>query len=270
MRAVLKEIRKHFKIYAMLVRMNIMSQMEYRANFVTGMMMEIGYLIVKILYVVVAYRAGRSIAGFTPDEVIVFVGTYVLLTGFYAGVFMMNLFQLPGLIQDGSFDMLMTKPVSLQFLATFRRSDIGIFLIDVTAGIILVSLGLSRLGSSAGLPRVLGYAFFVASGAAVGYALYLIPQSLVFRLLNTASIAELTDSFWDFNNVPMIVYGKVGKFIGVFVIPMFVITSFPALFALGRMSVLYAIWGIIAPVLFLTLARVCWKAGLRHYTSASG
>ena len=42
MRAVLKEIRKHFKIYAMLVRMNIMSQMEYRANFVTGMMMEIG------------------------------------------------------------------------------------------------------------------------------------------------------------------------------------------------------------------------------------
>jgi ABC-2 type transport system permease protein len=232
--------------------------------------MEIGYLITKILYIVVAYRAGRSIAGFSPDEVLVFVGTFVMITGFYAGVFMMNMFQLSGLINDGSFDVLMTKPISLQFLATFRRSDIGIFIIDGGAGIVLVSLGLSRIGAHGGVARILGYAFFIASGSAVAYALYLIPQSLVFRLVNTNAIAELTDSFWDFNNVPMIVYGKVGRFVGVFLIPMFVITSFPALFALGRMSPLYALWGVIAPLLFLVIARVCWKTGLRHYTSASG
>lgn len=267
---MVREIIKHLRIYAMLVRMNVMSQMEYRANFVTGMLMELGYLVVKILYVLVAFRAGRRIAGFSPDEILVFVGTFVLVTGFYAGVFMMNLFQLSALVRDGSFDVLMTKPVSLQFLATFRRSDIGIFLIDSVAGIIMVALGLARIGDSFHVLRTVGYAVFVASGAAVGYALYLIPQSLVFRIVNATSIAELTDSFWDFNNVPMIVYGKVGRAIGVFIIPMFVITSFPALFVLGRMTPLYMIWGLAAPFLFLGIARLCWRSGIRHYTSASG
>jgi ABC-2 type transport system permease protein len=267
---MLKEIGKHLRIYAMLVRMNVMSQMEYRANFVTGLMMELGYLVTKILYVVVAYRAGRSIAGFTPDEIMVFVGTFVLATGFYAGMYMMNLFQLSGLVRDGSFDTLMTKPVSLQFYATFRRSDAAIFLTDVTAGVILVAVGLCRSGGLMSLPRVLGYALFVASGVATGYALYLIPQSLVFRIINAGALAGLTDSFWDFNNVPMVVYGKAGRAIGTFVIPMFVITSFPSLFALGRLSALQMAWGLAAPVVFLVIARLCWTAGLRHYSSGGG
>jgi len=267
---MIREIIKHLRIYAMLVRMNVMSQMEYRANFVTGMMMELGYLVTKILYVLVAFQAGRRIAGFSPDEILVFVGTFVLVTGFYAGVFMMNLFQLSTLVRDGSFDVLMTKPVSLQFLATFRRSDIGIFLIDSVAGITMVVLGLARIGGSLDVLRTVGYPVFLASGAAVGYALYLIPQSLVFRVGVVTSIAELTDSFWDFNNVPMIVYGKVGRAIGVFVIPMFVITSFPALFVLGRMTPLYVIWGLAAPFIFLAVARLCWRSGIRNYTSAGG
>src|SRR5271169_4866624 len=86
---MVREIIKHLRIYGMLVRMNVMSQMEYRANFITGMLMELGYLVVKILYVLVAFRAGRRIAGFSPDEILVFVGKFVLVTGFYAGVFMM-------------------------------------------------------------------------------------------------------------------------------------------------------------------------------------
>jgi ABC-2 type transport system permease protein len=267
---MLREICKHLRIFGMLVRMNVMSQMEYRANFVTGMMMEAGYLAAKILYIVVAYGAGKRIGGFTPDEILVFIGTFVLITGIYAGIFMMNLFQLSSLVRDGSFDVLMTKPVSLQFMATFRRCDIGLFLVDVLAGIVMVVVGMSRAGGLMSLPRLLGYGLFVASGSAMGYAMYLIPQSLVFRIINADGIQGLMDTFWDFNNVPMIVYGKVGRAIGTFVIPMFVITSFPALFALGRMSPLYAAWGLVSPVLFLLLARLCWTAGLKHYSSASG
>jgi ABC-2 type transport system permease protein len=267
---IVREIAKHIRIYGMLVRMNVMSQMEYRTNFVTGIMMELGYLVVKILYILVTYRAGRSIAGFTPDQILVFIGTFVLVTGFYAGVFMMNFFQLSPMVRDGSFDTLMTKPVSLQFMATFRRSDIGIFTIDAGAGLILTAIGMVRLGGSIDVLRIAGYALFVASGSAVGYALYLIPQSFVFRVINSTAIAEFTDSFWDFNNVPMVVYGRIGQAIGVYLIPMFVVTSFPALFALGKLDTVSTIWGIAAPFLFLGIARLFWKSGIRNYTSASG
>jgi ABC-2 type transport system permease protein len=267
---VLGEIRKHVKIYGMLVRMNVMSQMEYRTNFVTGILMELGFMIGKVLYVVVTYRAGRSIAGFTPDEVLVFVGTFVTATGFYAGVFASNLWQLPQLVGDGTFDTLMVKPVSLQFLASLRRSDIGIFLTDVAAGIVLTAIGLARLGTTVDILRICAYALFVASGAAVGYALYIIPQSLVFRIVKSQAIIELLDVFWDFNNVPMVAYGRVGRAVGTYVIPVFVVTSFPALFALGKLTPLQIIWGAAAPIIFLAIARLCWRAGVKNYCSAGG
>jgi len=269
MRNALRELGKHLRIYGMLFRLNVMSQMEYRANFVTGIMMELGYMVTKILYIVVAFRAGKSIAGFGPDEILVFVGTFIAVTGFYAGIIMNNFFQLSTIVKDGSFDTLMTKPVSLQFLATFRRSDIGILATDLLGGIVVTAIGLSRLGGLDAL-RLAGYGFYIACGCAVGYAVYLIPMTLVFRLVNAQAIAQVTDSFWDFNNVPMIVYGEAGRAIGTYVIPMFVITSFPSLFALGSMTTVQMIWGAVAPIVFLAIARFAWTKGIRNYSSASG
>lgn len=286
----MREILRHLKIWLMLVRLNFMSQMEYRANFVSGILMETGYLAAKLMYVLVAYEAGRRIAGFGPDEILVFVGTYVALTGFYAGVFAANLFQLSTLVRDGSFDTILVKPVNDQFLATFRRSDMGAFLLDFVAGLAMVAIGLVRLragdaapglaatglASSSGFAaagpgmRVLivaGWGLFAASGAAVGYAIWVMPMTLVFRFVRADSLAHLADSFWDFNNVPMVVYGKVGQAIGVFVIPIFVITNFPALFALGRLPPLWLAWGLVSPVIFLSLTAWLWKRGLRHYAS---
>jgi ABC-2 type transport system permease protein len=264
---MMREIVKHLKLWVLLVKMNVMSQLEYRANFVTGVMMELGYLIVKILYVVVAYSSGKEIAGYSADEILVFIGSFVLLTGFYAGIFMMNLFQLSNLVRDGSFDMLLTKPVSIQFLATLRRSDFGLFLVDAGAGIVMVAIGLSRLGGGFDPLKAIGFAAFVASGAAVAYAIYLIPMTFVFRIVNASSIAGLADSFWDFNNVPMVVYGRTGRFVGTFLFPIFVVTNFPALFALDRMEPVLAAWGILAPFLFVYLSTLFWRSGIKHYAS---
>jgi ABC-2 type transport system permease protein len=270
MKGILREIGKHLRVYLMLVRMNVMSQMEYRANFVTGILMELGYLVVKIMYVVVAFSAGRQIAGFSPDQMLVFVGTFVTATGAYAGLYMLNMFQLSGLVKDGSFDTLMTKPVSLQFMATLRRCDVGIFLVDVVAGVVMTCIGFSRLSGFLDFWRLSGYALFLLCGSAVGYAIYLIPETLVFKIINAQAIAGVADSFWDFNNVPMIVYDRVGKAIGTYVIPMFLITSFPSLFALGRMSGAQMIWGCLAPVVFIAVSRLAWKSGIKNYSSASG
>jgi ABC-2 type transport system permease protein len=267
---MLREIAKHIRVYLMLVRLNVMSQMEYRANFVTGILMELGYLVVKLLYVVVAFDVGRDIAGFSPDQMLVFVGTFITATGFYAGLYMLNFFQLSGLVKDGSFDTLMTKPISLQFMATLRRCDVGIFLTDFIAGLIVTGIGFSRLSGDIDFWRMLGYVGFLLAGSAVGYAIFLIPQALVFRVVNASAIAGITDSFWDFNNVPMVVYDRVGQALGSFVIPMFLITSFPSLFALGGLSGAQVAWGIAAPIVLIALSRFLWKRGLKHYSSASG
>jgi ABC-2 type transport system permease protein len=266
---VYREIRKHFQIYLLFVKNSLMRQMEYRFNFIGNMAMESGYLLVKLSYVVVVYRSGVEVNGLSPDEILLFIGTFVALTAVYAGLFMINNFGLRSKIKDGELDLLLTKPVSVQFMATLRQSDVTIFMVDLIAGGIMVAVAWVRLGIPFNFTTVGGYLGFMVISSLVSYSLFLLPQILSFWFLDTSAIAEVTDSFWDFNNMPMDIYNRWIKAVGVFLLPIFVISNFPPMFVLGKMSPIYLAWAAALPVLMLFVVRVAWRKGLRIYNSAS-
>jgi ABC-2 type transport system permease protein len=264
-----REIKKHLIIYVLFVKNSMMAQMEYRFNFIGNMAMETGYLLAKLSYVVVIYRSGVNIQGLSPDEMLLFIGTFITLTGVYAGMFMINNFGLRGKIKDGDLDLILTKPVSLMFMATLRQADVTIFSVDVIAGGIAVIIAWARLGIPVTLFTVGGYLGFLVISSLVAYSLFLLPQILSFWLMNTGSIAEITDSFWDFNNMPMEIYSQWIKQIGVFVLPIFVITNFPPLFLLNKMPPIYVGWSVLLPIILLMIVRAVWNKGLSSYSSAS-
>src|SRR5512140_1236452 len=108
MRDLLHEFKKHLFIYLLCVKNSVMVQMEYRFNFIGNLSMETGYLLSKLSYVVVVYRSGVKINGLSPDEILLFIGTFVAMTGIYAGLFMINNFSLRAKIRDGDLDLLLT------------------------------------------------------------------------------------------------------------------------------------------------------------------
>jgi ABC-2 type transport system permease protein len=269
MGVVLREIRKHLLIYGLFVKNSLMAQMEYRFNFVGNLAMEAGYLLVKLSYVVVVYRSGVQINGLSPDEILLFIGTFVTLTAVYAGMFMINNFRLRGKIKDGDLDLLLTKPVSLQFMATLRQADVTIFSVDFIAGLIMVAIAWGRLGIPVTFFTVGGYAGFLLISSVVSYGLFLLPQIFSFWLLNSSALAEITDSFWDFNNMPMDIYTPWIKHVGVFLLPIFVISNFPPMFVLNKLPPVYLAWSVLLPVLLLLAVRLLWQRGLKSYSSAS-
>ena len=236
-----------------------MAQMEYRFNFIGNLAMETGYLLVKLSYVVVVYRSGVKINGLSPDEILLFIGTFVTLTAVYAGMFMINNFRLRGKIKDGDLDLLLTKPVSLQFMATLRQADVTIFSVDFIAGGIMVAIAWGRLGIPVTLLTVGGYLGFLVISALVSYSLFLLPQIFSFWLMNTSAIAEITDSFWDFNNMPMDIYNPWIRQVGVFLLPIFVITNFPPMFVLHKMPPIYLAWSVLLPIILLIVVRALWR-----------
>lgn len=269
MNDILREIKKHLQIYILFIKFSVMSQMEYRANFLGNMAMETGYLFVKLSYAVVVYRSGSTIKGMSADEILFFIGTFIMLTGVYAGLFMINNFGLRLKILNGDLDLLLTKPISLQFMATMRQVDMTIFAVDAIAGLVVVVIAWVRLGIPLTVVTLGGYLMLIALSSIVGYSLFLLPQILSFWLLNTSAIASITDSFWDFNSMPMGIYTAAIQFVGVFIIPIFVITNFPPLFVLGRMPNIYLLWAWIIPIVSLYIVRMAWQRGVRSYDSAS-
>ena len=257
MNTLWREIKKHAFIWFVFMKNSLMAQLEYRLNFFTGLSMELGYLMVKLLYVIVVYRAGASVNGMTPDEVLVFVGSFL------------NNFALGDHIRNGTLDFFIVKPVSLQFMATLRRSDFALFLTDFSAGVIMVAIGWSRLHIPLNVLNLAGFLGYMFGGVIVGYSIFLFPILFSFWFVKSGSLSGVVDSFWDFNNVPMGVYTKLVQRVGVFVLPIFVVTNFPMLFVLGKMDTLYALWGIAAPFVCFGVTRLLWTVAVKRYSSAS-
>ncbi len=69
--------------------------------------------------------------------------------------------------------------------------------------------------------------------------------------------------------MPMDIYPRWIKQIGVFALPIFFITNFPPMFVLNKMTPAYYVWAALAPILLLLLVRAFWSWGLRNYSSAS-
>ena len=167
----MKELKKHLVLWGILIKNSLMSQLEYRANFFSGIAMELGYFLAKIVYMIVIYKTNVPINGLTPDEVLVFFGTYMVATGPYAGLYLMNLFDIGRQVQTGELDLLLVKPVSLQFMLTLKRSDMSLFTTDVLLGIAAITVGLSRMAVSVSLLDILGFLGYLASGSLIAYSM---------------------------------------------------------------------------------------------------
>lgn len=269
MKGIVYEIKKHILIFFIFAKNSLIAQMEYRANFIINIAVECVFTLAKILYVAVVYRIGERINGMLPDTIVLYTGTFLIMTGFYTFLFMENFFLIPEQVRSGSLDFLIIKPVSLQFILTLRKINFALPIPNIGCGLIMVIISAKKLRIPISHINVVGYIGILMAGIVISYTVFLLPQMLSFWIVKTGSIVEIADKTWDFNNMPMSIYGKWMQRIGTFIFPVLVIVNFPSMFLIGSFNRIYALWAIVAPLLFMTMLRQIWKLAIKNYTSAS-
>lgn len=262
-------LKDYIKLYLHMVKYNIMAQMEYKVNFILSMLTEVGFLLAKSLYIIVIFSVGLSIRGMTPDQMLMFIGSYTIITGIMDSVYFPNISSIPSYIQNGELDIYLTKPVSHQFLCSFRKFDIGLGIPNVLAGFLMVVLSWQRTGAAVNFTNIAGYLFFTIAGSVVTYPLLLIPTSLAFQFIRVDALQEVLWALWDFNNMPMTIYHKCMQRIGIFLVPIFLITNFAPMFVFGMLPPVYIIYGILAMPIFIFLSIFIWNRAIKRYASAS-
>jgi ABC-2 type transport system permease protein len=60
----------------------------------------------------------------------------------------------------------------------------------------------------------------------------------------------------------MDIYNRWIKQVGVFILPIFVISNFPPMFVLNKMPPIYLGWAMLLPVVLLLVVRWLWRRGL--------
>ena len=264
----LSKLRHYLKLMVVFARISLLNQLEYRLNFIAGTCVEIGYMLIKLVYLAVVLKTGVNVGDLTPDMVILFVGIYIFMTGIW--MFLQGINDLPWKIYSGSLDLMIVKPGSLIFLQSFSSFSFSVAVPDILAGIILICVGWARIGIPVTFPLLGGFVFFIAMGIFLTYSIISVCMLLAFWVTSFGGIFTFFAALWDFNIMPMRLYNKVFQQIGTFIIPIFLLTNWAGLFVLDKLTAVEIVWGIALPIGLFLLSDFMWKRGIRRYTSANG
>lgn len=250
-----------------LARVSLMTAMQYRASFLVETAVQGLTAAGFVLPLVFVYEHAASVAGWTFHEALLVTCFFLLLQGLVGLLVEPNIGALVEGVRTGTFDFLLLKPADAQLVASVQRIAPARAW-DLLAGVILGAWGLSALPTPPPLAFVVSAALLL-SGLAAMYGIWVLIVCTSFWFVRVDNLRFLLGSIVDAGRWPVSVYrGWVRTFLTV-VVPVAVVTSYPALALLGRMDAALAAQAVGVAAAMLVVSRWAWTRALGHYTSAS-
>lgn len=260
---------KHlWKVWRSSARTSLVREMEFRGNFVIGLIRQILWLGAFIFLIDIIFRNTATLSGWDKNGMMIILALSRLIEGIVGILFADNVMALSSRIQQGTFDFVLTKPLPSQFSAFFTRLSYetigntvsGVFLLIYVA---LQSPGLFTTGNT-----LLGL-MLSALAIVIYYSLLVSIGSIVFYI-------ERLESLWSFNvlfseplTVPFDIFPRSARISLTYLLPLAFVVFVPAQALTGRLQLWQIPVAFSIAAIFLTLANLAWRAGLRRYSSAS-
>jgi ABC-2 type transport system permease protein len=264
-------VTRYLRLLGLQVRTSALLAAQYRWDFLVDGVISIFWAATAVvpLFVVYGDAARPGIPGWSFGEALVVTGWFILLQGILDGAINPGLQAVIEHIRKGTLDFVLLKPADAQFLVSTARFHVWRVFSVLNAGVILV-LAFQRVGHG---PSLVGVAMaLVLLGAAtwILYSLWILIVSAAFFFVKVDNLTYLFSSIFDAGRWPSAVFRGALKFVFTFVIPLAVMTTFPAEALLGRLAPQALVGAVVGSLVFATLARAVWLRSIGHYTSAGG
>jgi ABC-2 type transport system permease protein len=261
-------IRRHARVLAAQLRLSTVLAMQYRWEFLLDGVFSLLWTAIALLPLWLVFQERPVVAGYAYPEALCVVGFFTLLQGVLEGAIHPSLATVIDHIRTGTLDFVLLKPADAQFLVSTQR-----FLpwrgINVLAGIGVFAYAFVELERAPRLEDVALALVMLALAIAVLYALWILVVSAAFYVGRIDNLRFLFLAIFDAARWPSTVYRGVTSFLFTFVIPLALMTSYPADALLGRSDARTIAGAWIGGLIFMVLARAVWLASIRRYTSAS-
>jgi ABC-2 type transport system permease protein len=259
---------RYLRLVGVQLRTSVAQAMAYRANFIVQGLTSIAFLALALLPLVVLFDKRDSVAGWTRSDALIVMSYFMGLKAVLEGVVSPSLVDLVERIRSGAFDYALLKPIDAQALvSTAHYEPWKVF--DLLGAIGVAVYAFTLRGHAPALPDLaLGIALFIA-GVLAMYSLWIVCAAASFWVVRMDNLIYLLGAIFDTARFPVQIFSGVWRLVFTFVIPVAIMTTFPAMALLGRLDANRALATIGGALLMLVLSRVVWRAAIRNYTSAS-
>jgi ABC-2 type transport system permease protein len=261
-------IARYGRLFWVQARASIATAMQYRVDFVIEGAMSIYWLLWNLVPLLILYSQRDAVAGWDFGSALVVIAWFTVLRGVLEGAINPSLVAVVDRVRTGEFDFVLLKPADTQFLVSTARFAPW-KLVDIVGGLALVVIAFVRLGRAPAALDMAMAALLLVAAALVLYSLWILVISASLYVIRIDNLAYLFTAVFDAARWPVQVFRGVWRFLFTFVVPLALMTTYPAMAILGTLDIEVALLSLGGALVFAALARALWRAAIGSYTSAS-
>ena len=259
---------RYLRLFALQLRVSAASAMAYRANFLIEGVMSLAWMALTLLPLIVVYSGRDTVAGWDAPSALIVIAYFMAVRAVLEGAISPSLVDLVEKIRSGSFDYVLLKPIDAQVMVSASRYEPW-KVFDLAGAIAIVSYALAKRGAPpSAADLVLGVVLF-GSGVLAAYALWILCAAASFWVVRLDNLMYLLGAIFDTARWPVQVFPRAWGIVFTFVIPVAIMTTYPAKALLGTLDAPAALATVGGSLLLLVASRLVWRIAIRRYTSAS-
>lgn len=261
-------LRHSLRVAGALMRTSWMTGMQYRADFLADIGTGFVRTAATVAPLFLVYSRTDEIAGWPFADAALVMALFLLMEGLVGGLVEPNLGMVVEAIREGTLDLVLMKPADAQLLVS-ARTVAPARVWDVLAALAFGAWALAQRDAPPSPADIAVAAALLGAGLVSLYALWLLAICTSFWFVRVDNLRFLLWSATDAGQWPIPVFRGWLRFVLTWVVPVAVVTSFPAMALAGRWDGHLVLTGMAIAALFTVVSRVAWTRSLRAYTSAS-
>ena len=242
--------------------------MEYRVNFLIYLVVHLAWAALDLIFMLVITSIGH-IGNWSTIEAMIVLCFLRIIDIIPWAWFLESFALLPGFINDGGMDTILTKPVDSQFLVSVKKFSFSMILSNLFGGTIVLLYIFSKYQMWPSVFQFFIFTVLTIFSIIMIYGLYFLSMTILLYTNRISNIHQLFIQFFDMSRAPKEIYVGVARIAFTTILPVALMVVVPAEALFKGPDPLMWIYFAILAILFLLLGRWSWTYGLRKYASAS-
>jgi ABC-2 type transport system permease protein len=268
--SVCKKTQRYLRIFKILLRIELMTDIQYRLNFVFTFLSTTLWVLSELAFLSFLLLRYQTFAGWNIYEMALLVGFNQLWAG---GVLYFivwpSLITFAEYIKAGAIDKILTYPISTRYyISVFRINWASLSI--VFNGVVIIIYSLVKLKYFPSIGQIILFFILGLLSYWIIYCIQFIASCLTFWLTNAGSYLYIISTLDRLSRFPYEIFSKgIFFMLFTFVVPVTIISNVPVRALIGILDWKFVLYTSIVAIIFSILSHVLWKLGIRRYESAS-
>jgi len=261
-----------FQLYFRLIQISLVGRLQYRANFIVGILGLIVWNVVNLGLIGVLVTRFTSLNNWTLWELVFLYCLWILGHSLYS-LFFSHAKQLEDYLIEGTFDQFLLRPAS-PLIQLLGRELQYIEIADMLIGVTGISLAYAQLGLHWDFWKWCFFMVAILSGAIIVWAMDLLIACSAFWTGRSRGTFIIVSPFYGLvHQYPVDIFGNAFRIIVTSLIPVAFMNYYPSLFLLDKLDRAGSAWWLsymspIVALMLIGIVSMVWQLALKQYTSS--